>query len=101
MFRNLLIQVFVVGLSVSSISAFAAATSESYDAGANVINVANSIENEAVLLQAPDKSVETINAASQPQFQSAGSDDESTLSSGWLFAVALLWFVILSNRRSI
>jgi len=48
-----------------------------------------------------DKSAEdAMSVTSQPQFESAESS-ESTLSTGWLLAVALLWFVILSNRRGV
>lgn len=100
MFKNLLISAFVIGLSMGSVSALAA-SAESHPDAANVISAANNLENEAVLLQVSDKSSDKeISASSQPHFQSA-ENSESTLSIGWLFAVALLWFVILSNRRNV
>ena len=99
MFKNLLISAFVIGLSMGSVSALAA-SAESRPDVANIISVAHSAENEALLLQASDKSTNKVSLSSQPQFQSADSN-ESTLSTGWLFAVALLWFVILSNRRGV
>lgn len=78
-----------------------AASAESHPDAENVISVANNVENEAMLLQTSDKGTDkAISESSQPHFQSA-EDSESTLSTGWLFAVALLWFVILSNRRSV
>lgn len=99
MFKNLLISVLVVGLSIGSISAIAASI-ESHPDTANVISATNNVENEAVLLQVSDKSSHQASVSSQPQIQSA-ENNESTLSAGWLFAVALLWFVILSNRRGV
>jgi hypothetical protein len=99
MFKNLLIAAFVLGLSMGSVSALAA-SAESHPE-ANVISATSNVKNQALLLQVPDNSVdEAIGESSQPHFQSA-EGSESTLSTGWLFAVALLWFVILSNRRNV
>lgn len=100
MFKNLLISAFVIGLSMGSVSALAA-SAESHPDAANVISAANNVGNEPVLLQVSDKSSDkAIGVSSQPHFEPVVGS-ESTLSSGWLFAVALLWFVILSNRRSV
>ena len=100
MFKNLLMSVLFTGLSITSISVFAGSI-ESQHAIANVVSVAHSPQNEAGLLQVNNKSAEdAISVTSQPQFESA-ENNESTLSTGWLLAVALLWFVILSNRRGV
>ncbi len=100
MFKNLLISAFVIGLSMGSVTVLAA-SAESHPDSTNLISAANNVENEALLLQVSDKSSDkAISVSSQPHFQSA-EGSEPTLSTGWLFAVALLWFVILSNRRSV
>ncbi len=99
MFKNLLISAFVIGLSMGSVSVLAA-SAESHPDAADVISTAINVENEATLLQVSDKSSEAISMSSQPHFQSV-EGGESPLSTGWLFAVALFWFVILSNRRSV
>ena len=96
MFKNTLVSVILMVISIFSVSAFAVSADT-----ASVISVANNVDNDATLLQVSDTSFDnTKSVASQPQAISAGKDD-SALSTEWLFMVALFWFVMLSNRRSI
>lgn len=106
MFKNTVISlVALIAFSTVSISAFAA-DSEQNNNTLNVISAANAANNDAKLLQVAEVARVNKNGAtsqsviSQPQLQATEKSD-SGLSSWWLFAVALFWFVILSNRRSI
>lgn len=96
MFKNTLISAVLIVVSIFSVSAFAASADN-----ASVISVANSVDSDTVLLQVSDTSFDkTKSVVSQPQVISAEKSD-SVLSTEWLFLVALFWFVMLSNRRSI
>ena len=95
----MLLSVVFAMLSIVSISAFA--VSNVSDEAVAVLSVANSTNNDAVLLQATNKSSDVAKiATSQPKFQSV-EKSESAFSTEWLFVVALFWFVILSNRRGV
>lgn len=96
MFKNTLISAVLIVVLIFSVSAFAASADS-----ASVISVANSVDSDTVLLQVSDTSFDkTKSVVSQPQVISAEKSD-SVLSTEWLFFVALFWFVMLSNRRSI
>lgn len=92
----MLISLVFVVVSISSVSVIAASADS-----VGVLNIKNSQNSDVGLLQVIDSSTEkTENAMSQPQSLSA-DNSESILSTEWLFAVALFWFVMLSNRRGV
>ena len=96
MFKNTLVSAVLIVSSILSVSAFAASADT-----ANIISVAKSVDGDAILLQVSDMNMDkTKSLVSQPQAISAEKSD-SVLSTEWLFLVALFWFVMLSNRRSI
>lgn len=96
----MLISVVFAMLSIVSVLAFAAG--DVTDSGAvSMLRVANSTSNDVVLSQQVEKANDLAkNATSQPNFQSKVKS-ESAFSTEWLFVLALFWFVILSNRRSV
>ncbi len=96
MFKNMLISLVFVVVSTSSVSAIAASADS-----VGVLNIKNSQSNDVNLLQVIDSNTENAEIAmSQPHSLSA-DNSESILSTEWLFAVALFWFVMLSNRRGV
>lgn len=101
----------IIIVSVAALCAFSfasvpvfAAESES-NTTINIISTANAASDDTGLLQATNAGrVNTDAATSQrgvSQPQQVSEKGETGLSSLWLFAVALCWFVMLSNRRSI
>ena len=96
----MLISVVFAVLSIVSVLAFAE-SDISDNAAVGVLSVANSTNNEAALIQAPNKSKDLVkNTTTQLKFQSAEKSG-SAFSATWLFVIALFWFVILSNRRGV
>lgn len=100
MFKKMLISLVFAMLSMGSVLVYAA-TDASDDGSVSVLRVANNMNNDAVLLHAANKGRDIVKTTtSQPKFPST-EKSESTLSTAWLFVVALFWFVILSNRRGV
>lgn len=96
MFKNILALLIFAVVSITPASAVAISADN-----VSVMSVENSTNNDVALLQAIDSSVDRAeNAQSQSQTLSA-DNGESVLSTEWLFAVALFWFVMLSNRRGV
>lgn len=96
MFKNILMLFVYTAVLITPVSAIAASADS-----VSVVNVEDSTNNDVALLQVIDGSTDMAeNATSQPPALSA-EDSESVLSTEWLFAVALFWFVLLSNRRGV
>lgn len=99
MFKNMLLAIFIA-ISIIPLSALAD-KNESTPVNVSVLSITHGANNDVALLPVTDTiSKKTENLAVQPQFHSA-EKSQSALSTEWLFAVALFWFVILSNRRSV
>lgn len=100
MFKNMFICVVFATLSIFSLSALADNNESSQDA-ISVLNAVNNTDNDIVLLPAADKRSDVDkNTTAEARFQTADKS-ELALPAGWLFVVALFWFMILSNRRSV
>ena len=96
MFKNVLISVIFTVISITSVLGFAAS-----NVAVNVLSTINTTSTNTVLLQTVNKRSDIAkNVASQNKFLTTDKN-ESASSTTWLFIVALLWFVILSNRRGI
>ena len=96
MFKNVLISVIFTVISITSVLGFAAS-----NVAVNVLSTINTASTNTVLLQTVNKRSDIAkNVASQNKFLTTDKN-ESASSTTWLFIVALLWFVILSNRRGI
>lgn len=96
MFKNVLALLIFAVVSITPVSAVAASPDST-----SVLSVENSRNNDVALQQAIDGGADRAeNAKSQSQTLSA-DNGESVLSTEWLFAVALFWFVMLSNRRGV
>jgi hypothetical protein len=96
MFKNILALLIFAVVSITPVSAVAISADN-----VNVMSVENSMNSDDALLQPIDGSVDRTEIA-QIQSQALSADNgESVLSTEWLFAVALFWFVMLSNRRGV
>jgi hypothetical protein len=96
MFKNMLVLFIFAVVSITPVSVVAVNADT-----VSALSVENSSSNDVALLQVGDSSADrTQNLEAQPQALSV-NDGESVLSTEWLFAVALFWFVMLSNRRGV
>jgi hypothetical protein len=96
MFKNMLVLFIFAVVSITPVSVVAVNADS-----VSVLSVENSLDNDVALLQVGDSAADRAqNPEAQPQALSV-SDSESVLSTEWLFAVALFWFVMLSNRRGV
>jgi hypothetical protein len=96
MFKNMLVLFIFAVVSITPVSVVAVNADT-----VSALSVENSSSNDVALLQVGDSGADrTQNLEAQPQALSV-NDGESVLSTEWLFAVALFWFVMLSNRRGV
>jgi hypothetical protein len=96
MFKSMLVLFIFAVVSISPATAVAVSADS-----VGTLSVENSRDNDVALLQVGDSGADRVqNPKTQPQALSA-NDGESVLSMEWLFAVALFWFVMLSNRRGV
>lgn len=96
MFKNMLVLFIFAVVSITPVSVVAVSADS-----VSVLSVENSMGNDITLLQVGASGADRAqNLEAQPQVLSV-NDSESVLSTEWLFAVALFWFVMLSNRRGV
>jgi hypothetical protein len=97
--KNIIISL-AFAVSIASAPAFSATSKQDLEAIAT-LNTVNIADSEVALLQVAELSPNAAKSAvSQPPLELT-EQNESALSTEWLFMIALFWFVILSNRRGV
>jgi hypothetical protein len=102
MFKSVIVSVFVVVISLTSMTALA-----TVEETVRFANKLLSLENSAISMQSIVEVTDIHSAASSydvkgKTVKSQDNDtSESKLFSGWILAIALFGFVMMSNRRGV
>lgn len=93
MFKNMLISLIFLVVSTASTSVFATVD--------DTVSSVGMSDNQIVLAEVSDSGFDKTTTTASKSQSLLLEKSESTLSTEWLFAIALFWFVMLSNRRGI
>lgn len=93
MFKNMLVSLIFLVVSTASMSVIAAV--------GDVASIVDKSENQIVLAEMSDSGMDKTTYTTSEAQSLLLEKSESTLSTEWLFAIALFWFVMLSNRRGV
>jgi hypothetical protein len=102
MFKNVVVSVFVAVISLASISAVAT-TEESIWLAKKSLSTVNSVISKQSLVDVTDIGSTTSSYEIKGAIVKSHNNEtrEPTLFSGWLLAIALFGFVMMSNRRGV
>lgn len=93
MFKNMLISLIFLVVSTASTSVFATVD--------DTVSSVGMSDNQIVLAEVSDSGFDKTTTTASESQSLLLEKSESTLSTEWLFAIALFWFVMLSNRRGV